>query len=297
MSTGTWPKEKESELVALRESGISVNRIAEIAGVSKQVASYHLLDVEPVTKLIDLLPSYPEEMLRIPEGSCALTSDWHLPYSDMRLVRRLFAVCLALNVRRLAIVGDFTDMSWLSRYLRKETRGSLAGDMRITLSVLDMLLNFFEEVWWLYGNHEDRLPAMLGGQDVLPAIGEAVAKRAKGKLHTSDMRTMLLGGGWRLEHPKTYSRDAAKVAAAAAAIFHRHIACAHGHHLGFRYDVSGEYLGVDLGGMFDADRQEYLFKSGITTLPVFNAGFWVYRNGKVQPFDDNLTDWSEYGTE
>lgn len=292
-----WPKEREQEFVALRESGVSINDIARLAGISKQVASYHLLDVEPITKLIDVLPSYSEEMLKIPEGDCALTSDWHSPYFNMKFVRRLFAVCLALNVKRLAIVGDFTDLGWISRYMRKESRGSLVGDMQITLSVLNMLLNFFEEVWWSYGNHEDRLPAMLKGQDVLPAVGEAIARHTRGKLHMTDMRTMLLGADWRLEHPKTYARDAAKVATAAAAIFHKHIACAHGHHMGFKYDVSGKYLGIDLGGMFDIAKQEYLYKSGITTLPMFNPGFWVYKDGRVRPFEDNLTNWKEYGVE
>lgn len=107
---------------------------------------------------------------------------------------------------------------------------------------------------------------------------------------------MLLGDGWRLEHPKTFSKDAAKVAATAASIFHRNVACGHGHHIGFRHDASGKYLGVDLGGMFDADKQEYLHKTGITTLPAWNGGFRVYRNGKVWPFEDALTDWGEWGT-
>lgn len=292
-----WPKDREHEYVAMRQAGTSINEIAEAAGVSKQVASYHLLDVEPIDRLIDLLPSYPEEMVRIPEGPCALTADWHAPYLSMKWVRRLLAVCGRLKVRRLAIVGDFTDMAWISRYLRKETRGSLAGDMDISMSVLAMLTNFFEEVYWSGGNHEDRMANALVGQDVLSTLAKWAAKASPGRLIYTDMRTMLLGDGWRLEHPKTFSRDAAKVAAAAAAIFHSNVACAHGHHFGFKYDVSGRYLGIDLGGMFDEARQEYLFKSGITTLPVFNPGFWVYRGGKILPFEDAFTDWGEWGVE
>ena len=75
------------------------------------------------------------------------------------------------------------------------------------------------------------------------------------------------------------------------------MACGHAHHFGFKYDVSGQYIGLDLGGMFDVDKQEYLFKTGITTLPQWNPGFWVYKNGKVIPFEDALVDWSKYGTD
>lgn len=49
--------------------------------------------------------------------------------------------------------------------------------------------------------------------------------------------------------------------------------------------------------MFDVNKQEYLFKTGITTLPQWQPGFWVYINGKVLPFEDSLTDWSAYGVD
>ncbi len=296
MSTGVWPKEREPELIAMRQSGVTTRHIAELLGISDQLASYHLKDVEPITKMLDLLPDYPEETVRIPEGPCALTADWHSPYLSMLWVRRLFAVCTKLKVKRLAIVGDFTDLAWISHYIRKETRGSSAEDMEITVSVLGMLLDFFDEVYWSWGNHENRMSNILLGQDLLPVIGRAVAKSHKGRLITTDQQTMLLGNDWRLEHPKTFSRDAAKVAAAAAAIFHKHVACGHAHHFGMKYDVSGQYLGIDLGGMFDIGKQEYLHKGGITVLPAWTPGFWVYKSKKMLPFENALVDWNDYGT-
>jgi hypothetical protein len=108
---------------------------------------------------------------------------------------------------------------------------------------------------------------------------------------------MLLGDHWRLEHPKTFSRDGAKVASQAASVYLKSIACGHGHHFGFKYDVSGRFLGIDLGGMFDASKQEYLFKTGITTLPQWTPGFWVYKGGKVTPFENALVNWEDYGAE
>lgn len=299
MSTGAWPKERQGELEAMKEAGVPTKDIAALVGVSEQVASYHLKNVEPLSDMLDILPDYPEEMLRIPDRPCALTSDWHAPYFSLQWTRRLLAVCTKLKVKDLAIVGDFTDLSWISRFIRKEQRGGgLDSDMRIVLSTLGMLLNFFDDVWWSYGNHEDRLPQMLHGQDMLMAVAEQYATaKGKGRLHMTDMATMLLGGDWRLEHPKTFSRDGAKVAATAAAIYHKHVACGHAHHFGFKYDVSGKYLGLDLGGMFDVDKQEYLFKTGITTLPQWNPGFWVYKNSKVRPFENALVDWAEFNTD
>ena len=299
MSNGAvWPKDKHAELVALREAGMSIKDIAAMVGCSEAVASHHLKNVESLTKALDSLPDYPKETLQIPDRPCALTSDWHAPYLSLVWVRRLLAVCRKLGVKDLAIVGDFTDLSWISHYMRKEQRGGgLNADWEVILSTLNMLLDFFDDVWWAYGNHEDRLPQALHGQDMMPASAEGMAKaKGKGRLHMTHMATMLLGKDWRLEHPKQFSRDGAKVAAAAGAIYHKNIACGHAHHLGFKYDVSGRYIGLDLGGMFDIDKQEYLHM-GITTLPAWNPGFWVYKEGKVTPFEDAFVHWGDYGVE
>lgn len=296
--SNVWPKERQQEFEALRASGVTTQKIADMVGVSIQVASYHLKDVEPLGGMLDLLPDYPAEMLRIPDRPCALTSDWHAPYYSLRWLRRLLAVSSALKVRDLAIVGDFADESWVSRFVRLEHRGGgLNEDMRVILSTLQTLLLFYKDVWWCYGNHEDRLPQALHGHDMLMASAEAAARSLPGNLHMTDMKTLLLGDDWRLEHPKKFASDAAKVAVMAAAIYHKNVACGHGHHFGFKYDVSGKYIGLDLGGLFDISKQEYLFKTGITTLPTWNNGFWVYRNGKVTPFEDSMTTWGDFGAE
>ncbi len=293
-----WPQDRDAELKALREAGISTKEIANMVDVSEQVASYHLKDVKPLDGLLDILPNYATELLHIPDAPCVLTADWHAPYFSQLWLKRMLRVAERYHVKTLAIVGDFTDMSWISHYMRKEQRGGgLDMDVRIIFKTLGLLLSVFDDVWWCYGNHEDRLPQALHGQDMLQAAATAFGAKCTGQLHMTDMPTLLLGNDWRLEHPKTFSRDGAKVGAAAASIYLKNIACGHGHHFGFKYDVSGRFLGIDLGGMFDVAKQEYLFKTGITTLPQWTPGFWVYKNGKVLPFEDSLTDWTEYNVD
>ncbi len=298
MSKGVWPAERDSELKALREAGISVKEIAQSIDVSEQVASYHLKDVKPLDGLLDILPDYPSELIKIPARPCAWTADWHMPYFSQLWLKRLLKVSEKLKVRDLAIVGDFFDLSWISHYMRKETRGGgLDMDVRIGFKTLGLLLSIYDDVWWCYGNHEDRLPQKLGGQDMMGAAAEAFGSKCTGRLHMSDMPSMLFGSDWRLEHPKTFSRDGAKVGASAASIYLKNIACGHGHHIGFKRDVSGRYLGIDLGGMFDVSKQEYLHKTGLTTLPQWNPGFWVWKNGKLMMCEDSFVDWSAYGSD
>lgn len=293
-----WPKERQAELEERRSGGELLQSIADELGVSEQMVSYHLKHVQPMSALFDMLPTYPKELLRIPDRPCALTADWHSPFFSMVWLERLLFVCDRLKVRDLAIVGDLTDFSSISHYVRKDHRsGGVGEDIEKTLVLLTRLLEEFEHVWWCYGNHEDRMPEALHGQDPLITVVKYATKGLKGKVHLSPLPTMFLGDDWRLEHPKTFSRDGARVAAAAAAIFHKNVATGHGHHLGFRYDVSGRFVGIDLGGLFDIDKQSYLFETGITTLPQWQAGFWVYSNKKVRPFADAFVDWKEFGVD
>lgn len=290
--SGKWPRERQQELIELRESGASLEEVAQQAGVSRETARYHLNGIIPLGKMVNALRTYPHELVQI-RGDCALTSDWHAPYFSMKWLKRLLAVCRKLEVYQLAIVGDLTDFKWLSHYVK--TQDSLREELTVVTSLIRLLLSSFDRVYWSRGNHEERLLRVLDGQDILPLLAELMAKGEAGELKLTDAPTMLLDDNWRLEHPKTYSRDATKVATAVAAIFHKNVASAHGHFIGYKHDVSGEYIGLDLGGMFDIEKQEYLYLGGVTTHPRWNPGFWIYRDGRPRPFDNALINWDEWG--
>lgn len=289
-----WPSGHQEEiLIEMREKGSTLSQIAEMAGVSYSTATLHLNGILPLEKMVRRLPTYPDEVLHI-KGDCALTSDWHSPYFSMKWLKRLLAVCTKMEINQLAIVGDLFDLKWISQYLVRDRRGSLEEEFRITISLLQVLLRFFDRVYWSKGNHDDRILSALQGHDILPVMADLISEKEQGELITTPSSTIFLNERWRLEHPKTYSRDAAKVASSLAAILHRNVACAHGHFIGYKHDVSGKYIGIDLGGIFDRDKQEYLHLGGITTHPRWNPGFWIYRNGKPEPFDDALVNWKEW---
>lgn len=290
---GKWPTgETEQHLIDMREKGAEVREIAAIAGVSEATARLHLNGIIPLDKMIDALKCYPKELIQI-HGDCALTSDWHAPYFSMKGLKRLLAVCRELEIYQLAIVGDLTDFKWLSVFMK--TEGSLREELRIVTSLIKVLLSSFDRIYWCRGNHEDRLLRTLEGQDILPVLAELMAKSEKGELILTEAPTMLLDDNWRLEHPSSYSRDAMKVACQIAEIFQKNVASAHGHFIGYKHEKSGKYIGLDLGGMFDVEKQEYLHRGGVTTHPRWNPGFWIYQDGKPQPFEDALINWKKWG--
>lgn len=290
-----WPTGKEEQaLIELREEkGASLAEIAQLAGVSISTASVHLNGIIPLARMVARLPRYPEKFLQI-RGDTALTSDWHSPYFSMKWLKRLLVVCRKLEISQLAIVGDLTDLKWASSWLTKDPTGSLEEELKISVSLLQLLLMTFDRVYWCYGNHEDRLIKALKGHDILPVMAELVSQTREGELFTSKAPTILLDDTWRLEHPKTYCRNATMLAAQLTTIFHKDVGIAHGHMIGYKHDISGKYLGIDLGGMFDMEKQEYLYLSGVTTHPRWNPGFWIYKDQKPRPFDDALINWDEW---
>lgn len=290
---GKWPTgEAEQQLIEARENGTDIKEIARLAGVSEATARLHLNGIIPLSKMIDALKTYPKELIQI-RGDCALTSDWHAPYFSIKWLKRLLAVCRELDINQLAVIGDLTDFKWLSVFMKAE--GSLREELQIVTSLVRLLLSSFDRMYWCRGNHEDRMLRALDGQDILPVLAELMAKGERGELILTEAPTMLLDDNWRLEHPSSYSRDATKVATQIAEIFQKNVASAHGHFIGYKHEKSGKYVGLDLGGMFDVEKQEYLYRGGITTHPRWNPGFWIYRDGRPMPFDDALIDWRRWG--
>jgi hypothetical protein len=85
-------------------------------------------------------------------------------------------------------------------------------------------------------------------------------------------------------HPKSYSQKAGIASRALCSKYLKNVLNTHGHHVGWNYDPSGKFLAVDLGGMFDPEKIEYM-NIKTTTHPVWNSGFGMLRNGYFHLFD------------
>jgi hypothetical protein len=234
---------------------------------------------------------YPEEAITL-RGNWMVTSDWHVPYHDPELIELMVATANRFHVENLAIVGDFFDLKWLSHFDIKDLEGSLRDDLAIGIQMLNELLHDFKRVFWSMGNHEYRIFRALKWMLNLPDLAAMLVDN-KRLVATQLTHAVLKSGGreYRLTHPKSYSRKAADVAVQLAEKFHCNVLSAHGHLMGTRISVSGEYVGADLGGMFDMERQEYLYLEGDTTHPVWNSGFAMVKDGYLYAFPKTKTDW------
>jgi hypothetical protein len=139
----------------------------------------------------------------------------------------------------------------------------------------------------LQGNHERRIGiqtfSMIQVKHLFGFIGGEIWAK---KFRYSVYDKMHIGDKWLLVHPKSYSQISAAVALRLAEKYHRHVINAHGHFIALRYDRSGQYMGIDLGGLFDTSKIDYMNLS-TTTHPFWNCGFGMILNGKFWHFHEN----------
>ena len=151
-------------------------------------------------------------------------------------------------------------------------------------------LNFFDINYLIQGNHETRVGRMTDGKiqarHIYQLFGGDIWEK---KFRYSQFDKMRIGDKWLLVHPNSYSQVSPAVARRLAEKYHRHVINSHGHLVGMSYDRSGEFLAVDLGGMFDVRKIEYI-NMKTTTHPVWANGFCMIRNGHFWHFTDT-TDW------
>lgn len=189
------------------------------------------------------LPTGPLEA----EGDTLVLGDPHCPFHDAEWVNRVSALALRYHVRQVALIGDLIDWTAFSRYGRRS--GVEAEDeIRAAKQFVTTLAANFERVYYLPGNHEDRLPHATNNALTLERIAQWWVTRPN--VLTTRKKWMLLHSGgetFRLTHPKNYSRMPGANAIRLCSKYLCHIIASHDHQVAVTRDVSNTFWGVDTG--------------------------------------------------
>ena len=225
----------------------------------------------------------------LPDGDYMISCDYHSPYHHEVWINRYLSIADIFGIKKSVIIGDLYDMDFAKAWYtdNKKDLDEEAGEVRPVIEAL----NFFDVNYLVQGNHETRVGRMTDGRIQAKHLyhlfgGEIWAK----KFRYSEFDKMRIGDKWLLVHPKSYSQVSPAVARRLAEKYHCNIINSHGHLVGMSYDRSGRFLAVDLGGMFDPDKVEYI-NMHTTTHPVWKNGFGMIRNGHFYHFTD-ATDWA-----
>ena len=180
-------------------------------------------------------------------GDMVIYPDPHCPFHDADWVNRVTDLALKWGVRQAGIPGDLIDWTAFSVYGRRA--GVEAEDeIRAAEQFLRSLAVTFDRVYYAPGNHEQRLARTVGYALGLDRLSEWWVTRPnvlttlrKSFWLTSDDRRYFV------VHPRNYSRNPPSNSVRLCAKFHANIISTHSHHVGMAQDVSGDYVGLDIG--------------------------------------------------
>ena len=239
----------------------------------------------------------------LPMGDYTIMCDAHAPFHSEVMINRAIAMSEKLTdpkkEKKLVFVGDAFDFSFAKHWISDDNY-SMDQEGDLCKAFVDAL-SYFDKIYLCRGNHEYRVNRLTDGKIVSSVIVKALSGNTwDGKLEYSGYDRMFIGEfnsiddpGYMMVHPKSYSQVSPAVARRLAEKFHRHVINSHGHLLGYSADRSGKFMAVDLGGMFDITKIEYISKH-TTTHPTWVNGFGMILNGSFHHFHA-FTDFGFYG--
>lgn len=287
----TQPKFSPEVYVELAERGYSNVAIAQELGVGEASvrrglvkAGYkrHLLPLDkPARYEFDL--DEPTVLRDIP---VMIAADLHNPLYDPEWVNRMISTARVEEIKTLVMGGDFFNFDALSQYDPKQEDAGLEREWREGLRVMDVLLETFDRIIYVWGNHDARLHRALGFktrfatamQMVFGSLGAEALKRIEFSNldhcwieYTNEDGSVDDVNRWYICHPANYSRVPLSTPRRLAAIKNANVITAHSHHCAVGYAENGRYVVAEAGGLFDADKTAYLQRS--TTFPRWQNGF------------------------
>jgi hypothetical protein len=294
-----WTKERLAKLKELKISGRTNVEIAEILSLefNQKISSDSVHAAACRSKLTKYFLSKDTEMktyqvLTLPIDNYLITCDYHSPYHSELWINRGLAMADKFKIKKHIIIGDLFDFNALKYFTVDD--GGPKRDLDEEIAQTDPViraLDYFDENILLCGNHERRVgmktDSIIQARHLFGLYGEGVWNR---KFKYSVYDKLFIGNDWMVVHPRSYSQISTSVARRMAEKYHRNILNAHGHFVGMAYDRSGKFLAIDLGGMFDTKKIDYI-NLQTTTHPNWKNGFGILYNEKFYFFTDE-TDWN-----
>jgi len=238
------------------------------------------------------------------QGDALIVGDIHLIDTCWELLKLVGIVGkrhMRRGLRKLIIAGDLMNLDALSAHTKYMPTTALLDELDTAAALLKEWAAIFDQVWYIMGNHEQRLAAALGGELEGTGLGRLIAGGLDGKLRISNLRQMWLytpTGLWRITHQRNYSRIKGRVGAALAAKHQSHTITHHEHGIALLMDDHARYTVVNNPALVDYEKLYYVMGAD-TTAPTMANGFTFMQNGTphlMTPYP-SVTDWSQWKLE
>lgn len=281
-----------NRVVQLADKGLSNRRIARTLGVDESTVRRGLPKVGYQRHLIPEEGGFEDrfnivlDKPIIHEGSVAISADWHIPLYDPAYANQFIRDSRERGLKDLVIAGDFFNFDALSQYDPKQQEAGLEGELEEATAVMRVLLETFDRIYFLWGNHDARLHRALGFamqfQQAMKTVFGKLGEECLDRIVFSNLDHMWLKDGgtpWYICHPKNYTKVPLSTARQLAPKVNANVITAHSHHCAVGYGPDGEKVVAEAGGLFDREKTAYLQRT--TTFPTWAQGYAFLIDGRL----------------
>jgi len=285
--TWNWNEERRRDILELRIRGKTYLEIAN--ELSKK---YNRKLNGEMIKRVALSYEIPDQLLNTPDDikfydspvlpmdDYMISCDYHSPYYGELWINRYLTMAQKYGIKKQIVVGDLFDMDFAKSHpITDGEERSFIDEEEKHSDPLIRALSWFDETWLVCGNHETRISRITEARVQFSQLVSYFCKDlVQKKFNFTVFDKVQIGEKFLLVHPKSYSQISGATAVRLAEKYHKHILAAHGHFCAFRWDRSGKYMGIDIGGMFDQRKIAYVNLLS-TTHPAWNPGFSMIYQG------------------
>lgn len=231
-----------------------------------------------------------DDFFKLTLDKATVISDLHIPYFSLDYLKKALDVSKANKIKSLIIDGDFFDFQTISKF-KKDADHKLKLEFTMGRKILQSLLNQFDEIYLIPGNHDERLGRFVDYEFDLNFLFEVLIP--DNKISITSYRYCILNEDWRITHPHNYSKVKGSVAQELADVHQMNIIMGHTHYTSFSYNKSGTFECYEIGGLFDKNKIEY-YNVKDTRNPKWNNGFGIYLDGYFTLFHEksNFSKWT-----
>ena len=237
------------------------------------------------------IPESPVALFKVPTfyGDFALISDIHIPYYSREVLEAYVQQAHRMGIKEAIWVGDTMDGNQFH-----PKRGGVQhkrvyqDDITLQQSIVTQMLNYFDTIHVLGGNHDGWFGAHMRGQIDPTFLMSKLYGDWGGRVTwtETEQADVISHNGVRIKvaHGANYSgSNALGNTKRMAAKFGCPVVTAHQHHHEKGIDVSGKFICIAMGGGCDSRRMEYVNKSPRTN-PAQTNGFAMFKDGELTDY-------------
>lgn len=252
-------------------------RPSQIQRIDDRYVKTYVWGVEKDNGGIPLFIGHPEL-----DGDAVVVSDVHAPFTDYTFAEKPNEVGKHYGVKRLIIAGDLIDAGTQNNFRKKVRPPLLSLDLDMASRLMIYWSDWFEEIWFLPGNHDDWvLENEDGNIDINDMYHLLRGDSLRGKFIVTPYDRITLnssGDIWTIPHQAENNVTSLSVGEKLVNKYRTNVIVPHQHNHAWGYDRYGHNVIVDIGGLHDENKMAYMTLK-TSTRPKFDKSFAVIQDG------------------